>query len=115
MVVEFVALEIINGEIEMKIDESDVEDELDFWSNVMILFALGDSLSMNAVKKFMENSWSFVTMSELCYNEKGFFIVRFKSEQDREDVMSQIPYFVYGKLVFIRIWSPDFEIKDDLL
>ncbi|CAK8562112.1 unnamed protein product [Lathyrus sativus] len=62
MAVEFVAPEIINRELEIQIDDSDVEDELEFWQNAMILFALGDSLSMNGVKKFMKNSWSFVMM-----------------------------------------------------
>lgn len=29
--------------------------------------------------------------------------------------MTSGPYFIYGKPLFIRYWTPDFEIKEDLL
>ncbi|CAI8600549.1 unnamed protein product [Vicia faba] len=54
MSVEFVATKVVNGEVEVTIEELDVEDELHYWEPALILFALGKALSMNAVKKFME-------------------------------------------------------------
>ncbi|CAK8575286.1 unnamed protein product [Lathyrus sativus] len=59
MSVELVAPLIVNGEVEITIGDADIKDELEFWHNSMILFALGNSLSMNALKRFMENLWSF--------------------------------------------------------
>lgn len=56
MAVDFIAPTFVNGKAEITIDESDVSEELEFWENSIILFALGQSLSMNAVKKFMEKT-----------------------------------------------------------
>ncbi|KAI5423833.1 hypothetical protein KIW84_030161 [Lathyrus oleraceus] len=112
---EYIPPTIVDGEVEVKIEESDVEDELEFWSNSIILFALGDSLSMNAVKKFMEKNWNSVSLPELYYNEEGYFIVRFRNQEDREHVLAQGPYFIYGKPLFLRQWSSDFEMKEDIL
>lgn len=56
MAVDFVAPTFVNGKAKITIDESDVSGELEFWENSIILFALGESLSMNAVKKFMEKT-----------------------------------------------------------
>lgn len=56
MAVDFIAPTFVNGKAEITIDESDVYEELEFWENSIILFALGQSLSMNAVKKFMEKT-----------------------------------------------------------
>lgn len=56
MVVEFVALTMVNGEIKIVIDETDVAEELEFWEHALILFALGETLLMNVVKKFMEKT-----------------------------------------------------------
>lgn len=37
--------------------------------NAFIMYALGDELSMNTLREFMINSWNFVTLPELYYNE----------------------------------------------
>ncbi|XP_058774240.1 uncharacterized protein LOC131648504 [Vicia villosa] len=115
MVVEFVAPQLINGKEMILIEDSDVADELLHWENAIILFALGETLSMHAVKSFMEKSWNFVSLPELYYNEAGYFIFIFKSLEDQSKVMEQGPYFIYGKPLFLKYWSIDFELKDDLL
>lgn len=56
MAVDFVAPTFVNGKAKVTIDESDVSGELEFWEILIILFALGESLSMNVVKKFMEKT-----------------------------------------------------------
>lgn len=56
MTVEYVALTMVYGEIEIVIDETDVAEELVLWEHAMILFDLGETLSMNFVKKFMEKT-----------------------------------------------------------
>lgn len=65
MFVEFVAPQLINGEEKIIIEQSDVEDELQIWENDVILFTLGDSLFMHAVKNFMEKLWNFAALPEL--------------------------------------------------
>lgn len=76
---------------------------------------MGSDLSMNAIKQFMTKVWSFIALSELYYNKTGYFIVRFRSEADRDQVMEQGPYSIYGIPLFIRDWSPDFEVNEDLM
>ena len=115
MAVDFVAPTFVNGKAKVTIDDSDVSGELEFWENLIILFALGESLSMNAVKKFMEKTWNFISLPELFYNDDGYFIVKCKNREDMELVMEQGPYFIYGKSLFLRKWTSDFEMKEDLL
>lgn len=54
MAVEFIALTVVNSEDKVSIKDSDVKDELHYWENALILFSLRETLSMNAVKRFME-------------------------------------------------------------
>ncbi|XP_058774346.1 uncharacterized protein LOC131648621 [Vicia villosa] len=115
MVVEFVAPQLINGQEKILIDDGDVEDEIRYWENAVILFALGETLSMHAVKSFMEKNWNFVSLPELYFNEAGYFIVRFKDSEDQSKVMEQGPYFIYGKPLFLKYWTMDFELKANLL
>ncbi|XP_058753184.1 uncharacterized protein LOC131626385 [Vicia villosa] len=77
---------VVHGEIEVQLEEQDLVSELKFWEYALIMYAIGDELSMNGVRKFMLNYWNFVTLPELYYNEEGFFIIRFKSKEDRNEV-----------------------------
>ncbi|XP_058725788.1 uncharacterized protein LOC131597091 [Vicia villosa] len=70
---------------------------------------------MHAVKNFMEKTWNFVSLPELYYNETGYFIVKFKNHEDLCQVMERGPYFIFGKPLFLKYWSIEFELKDDLL
>lgn len=57
---------------------------------------------MNAMKRFMERVWNFVFLPELYYNESRYFIARFKFIKDRDKVMAQGLYFIYGIPLFLR-------------
>ncbi|CAK8571678.1 unnamed protein product [Lathyrus sativus] len=65
---EFVAPKIIDGEMEIQIEEEDVEKEVKFWESALIMSALGVDISMNAVKQFMSKSWNFVKLPDIFYN-----------------------------------------------
>lgn len=59
MVIEFVAPKLVNGELEIEIEEEDIESESKFWESSLILYVLGRDLSMNAMKQFMMKAWNF--------------------------------------------------------
>lgn len=68
---------IIDGEVKVIINEYDIASEIIYWEDVLVMYALGQELSMNPIKKFTVNMWNFVASPELYYNEKGYFIIRF--------------------------------------
>lgn len=43
--------------------------------NALIMYTLGEGLSMNAIKKYTVNVWNFVSLPELYYNEDEYFII----------------------------------------
>ncbi|XP_058732579.1 uncharacterized protein LOC131604108 [Vicia villosa] len=106
---------VIDGEIEVQIEEKDVVSERQFWGNTLIMYALGEPLSMNAVKKFMMNTWNFVSLPELYYNEEGYFMIKFHSQADKDAVLIRGSYTIYRKPMFLHEWTPEFQLKDDLL
>lgn len=50
LAINFSAPTIVNGDIEITIDESDVESEKKFWESSLIMYVLGGDLTMNSVK-----------------------------------------------------------------
>ncbi|XP_058774501.1 uncharacterized protein LOC131648792 [Vicia villosa] len=83
--------------------------------NALIMYAIGEPLSMNAVKKFMTNTWNFVALPELFYNQEGYFLIKFNTREDKDSLLLIGPYTIYRKPMFLHEWTPEFQLKDDLL
>ncbi|CAK8542502.1 unnamed protein product [Lathyrus sativus] len=112
---KFIPPQVVEGKIEVQIEEDDVSSEVKFWESSLILYAMRADLSMNAVKNFMTRSWNFVQLPDMYFNDEGYFILRFKSFTDRDEVMLRGPYMLRNIPLLIREWRPDFKIKDELL
>lgn len=106
---------IVNGEVEVSIENQDIESELQYWENALVMYGIGEDLSMNAVRKFMINMWNFISLPELYYNNKGYFIIRFNSKSGRDVILMREPYTIHRKPMFLHEWKPNFTMKDDMI
>lgn len=106
---------VIDGEFVVEIEDTDIVSELEFWANSLIMYVASEELSMNAVKNFMQKVWNFISLPELYYHDEGYFIIRFQTGKDLHDVMKQGPYTIYGMPMFLKPWTKDFVLKDDLM
>lgn len=113
--IKYVAPMIVNGEVEVVIEEHDIVSEMQYWENYLIRYNLRTNLSMIVVKKFMINIWNFVALPDLYYNEEGYFIIRLKTKIDKDVVIMRGTYTIYHKPMFFHEWTPDFNLKNDLL
>ena len=84
---KFIAPQVVDGKIEVLIEDDDIRSEVKFWESSLILYAMGADLSMSAVKNFMTRSWNFVQLPDMYFNDEGYFILRFKSFRDRDEVL----------------------------
>jgi hypothetical protein len=115
MKTEFVTPKLVNGEIEVEIDATDIINEVKFWDSALIMYVLGGELSMNGVKQFMTKMWNFVQLPYMYYNEEGYFIMRFHSYADRDKVFMNGPYTIRNMPMLLREWKPNFNLKNDML
>lgn len=53
MAVGFSSPTLVDGEIEIVLEQDDIQSELDYWKNSLIMYVVGDELSMNGVRQFM--------------------------------------------------------------
>ncbi|XP_058745862.1 uncharacterized protein LOC131618712 [Vicia villosa] len=113
--IEYTPPRVVNGEIEVNLEESDIVSEVQYWENAIVIYVIGSNLSMNAVKTFINNVWNFVSMPNIYYNEEGYFLICFISKEDKEVVLDRGPYTIHRKLMFIHEWTPDFTMKDDMI
>ncbi|XP_058776403.1 uncharacterized protein LOC131650721 [Vicia villosa] len=113
--ISYTAPDVVNGEIEVSIDTQDIASELQYWENSLVMYVIGEDLSMNAVRKFMLNMWNFISLPELYYNNEGYFIIRFNSKSDRDMVLVRGLYTIHRKPMFLHEWKADFKMLDDMI
>ncbi|XP_058726099.1 uncharacterized protein LOC131597415 [Vicia villosa] len=112
---QFVAPKIKEGIVEVEIEEEDVEAEIRFWENSLIMYVIGTNLSMNAMKNYMNRMWNFVTLPDMYYNDEGYFILKFKNGDDRDEVLMKGPYTFQNKPMILLEWRHDFTMAKDML
>lgn len=111
MEMEFIALKIIDGIIEVEIEEADIENEIKFWDTALIMYVLRGDLSMHVVKQFMMRNWNFVKLPDMYYNDEGYFVLRFHSHKDRDVELQKGPYTIRNMPMLLTEWKPDFNLK----
>ncbi|CAK8560653.1 unnamed protein product [Lathyrus sativus] len=112
---EYVAPKVINGVIEIDIEQEDIETELRFWDNALILYVVGDDLSMNTMKNFIQRMWNFIKMPDLYYHDDEYFLLRFNSQEDKEAIMMRGPYTIRNMPMILKEWQSGFNLKKGLL
>ncbi|XP_058750189.1 uncharacterized protein LOC131623208 [Vicia villosa] len=111
----YVAPARVEGDYDIEIEEEDVTTELRLWENTLVLYGLGEDLSMNMVKNFMTKTWNFVTLPDMYYHEEGYFLLRFKTHDDMENILMKGPYTLQNIPIVVKEWRPDYNVKEDLL
>lgn len=115
MPIEFDAPKIVDSEVKIQIEEEYIEYEVKFWEATLIMYVIWGNINMNAVKNYMLKFWNFIQLLELYCNDEVFFIARFKSHEDRDEVFLRGPYRILNMLVFITEWKPNFSLTKDMM
>lgn len=63
----------------------------------------------------MQKFWNFVALPEMFYNEEGYFLLKFRTIEDRDSVLSKGPFTIYNMTMFLRKWVSGFCLKVDML
>ncbi|XP_058754195.1 uncharacterized protein LOC131627366 [Vicia villosa] len=113
--IEYTPPSIVNGEIEVVLEDQDVVSELKFWENALIMYVVGGNLTMTAVRKFMMKTWDFAALPELYYNEEGYFIIKMRSKEDKDVVLRKGPYTIFRQPMFLQEWRPYFSLDKDAI
>ncbi|CAI8608621.1 unnamed protein product [Vicia faba] len=113
--IEYFSLKIVEGEIEVEIEEEDILDDLKYLETTLIMYVLGMDLSINAVKQYMTKFWSFVQLPKMYYHEDVYFMLKFRTHKDMDMVLMKGPYTIQSMPMVLKDWNPDFGFKRDML
>lgn len=102
LAIEYVAPTLVNGEVEIEIEEDDIATKIKFWETALIMYVLGEDLSMNMVKNYMTKMWNFVKLSDMYYHNEGYLLLIFKSHSDMDVIMMKGSYTIRKILMLLK-------------
>ncbi|KAH0633471.1 hypothetical protein KY284_036257 [Solanum tuberosum] len=82
----FVPPTITNGAQFIELNKDEVEKELEKWENALILYVVGHEPTIVAVDRFIANQCNFTAKPKVFDHNDGYFLVRFNSKEDRDEV-----------------------------
>lgn len=102
MTVEYVAQTLVNGEVEVEIEEDDIVTKIKFWETALIMYVLGEDLSMNTLKNYMTKTLNFVKLPDMYYHDEGYFLLIFKYHSDVDAIMMKGPYTIRNMSMLLK-------------
>ncbi|XP_019232866.1 PREDICTED: uncharacterized protein LOC109213514 [Nicotiana attenuata] len=106
---------IQNGEKIVELQQEEVEKETEKWKMAVIMYVVRDTPSIGAVERFIAFKWNFVTKPKVYYRNEGYFVVKFSSIEERNEVLYSGPSTINSRPVITKAWAPDFDFEEEVL
>ncbi|KAJ6296835.1 hypothetical protein OIU78_022543 [Salix suchowensis] len=82
---------------------------VDHWSRCMIGCFTGYRIPYHAVNLIARKVWDSFGLEQVFTAADGFFIFRFKSEEDVLEIIEKGPWMFGGKNIILQKWTPHFQ------
>ncbi|XP_009767593.1 uncharacterized protein [Nicotiana sylvestris] len=115
MRLSFVAPVIQNGEKIVELQNEEIEKEAEKWKTSVIMYVVGVTPSIRAIERFIASQWNFVAKPKVYHHNDGFFVVRFKNEEERNEVLYSGPCTIQNRPVITKAWTTDFDFNEEVL
>ncbi|CAO2827739.1 unnamed protein product [Amaranthus hypochondriacus] len=115
MPLKFVPPIIENGTQIVHIDANDVVDLVKMWERAIVVYVVGGNVSLDILKGFIRKHWSFVSMPTIHQHEEGYFVMRFNTDSECEDVIKGGPYFLNRAPMVVKKWNRNFDFKEEIM
>ncbi|XP_075085014.1 uncharacterized protein LOC142168253 [Nicotiana tabacum] len=115
MSLDYIPPELIDGSLLVKLDKEETNREADKWKAALLVYVIGETPGYNYMRRYMAQNWNMVAEPEVYYHEKGYYIVKFQSMADLNEVQYADPYSINNKPMILKQWCPEFDFNVEFL
>lgn len=112
---EFVHPLLKEGKKVAKLNQAEVDKLSKASSTVVILYVVGQTPSRGDLTRYIEQQWNHVGKPKVLIHDKGYFIVKFVSLDDRNELLYAGPHMINSRPMVIKAWTPDFDLQAEVL
>lgn len=111
----FIAPTILEGTPVAMLDKVDMSKMAAIWDCALIMYVVGDKPSIGAVIRYIDKEWGHVGKPNVFLHDEGYFVVKFCSKRDRDEVLVAGPHTFFGRPMITKPWSSDFNFQEEIL
>lgn len=115
MQLNFIPPVIENGSQIVQIESLDVVDLVQLWERAVVVYVVGGKVNVEVIRGFIRKHWSFVSMPTIHSHEDGYFVMRFSSDSECDEILKGGPYFLNRAPMIVKKWSSKFDFKEEIL
>ncbi|XP_070057680.1 uncharacterized protein [Nicotiana tomentosiformis] len=115
MPLDYISPELIDGSLLVKLDKKKTNREANKWKDALVVYVIGKTPGYNYMKRYMAQNWNMVAEPEVYYHEEGYYIVKFQSMADLNEVHYAGPYSINNKPMILKQWCPEFDFNAEFL
>ncbi|KAH0642180.1 hypothetical protein KY290_033780 [Solanum tuberosum] len=115
MNLNYIAPTVRNGEKIIELCKEEVEVETQRWKHALILYVVGAEPTIAAIERYIAAQWNYIAKPKVFYHNDGYFLVRFGSFEDRDEVLYLGPHMLGNKPIIVKTWEPDFDIGKEIM
>lgn len=76
---------------------------------------VGDTPTIGALERFIKAQWNFVAKPKIFYNNDGYFVVKFNTIDDGNEVIYSGPHIFNNRPMIIKAWAANFDFNEEVL
>ncbi|XP_048493463.1 uncharacterized protein LOC125494010 [Beta vulgaris subsp. vulgaris] len=111
---KFIPSVLKEGKKVAKLDQFEVDKLSKAWSTAVILYVVGQTPSIGTLTRFIDQHWNHVGKPRIFLHDKGYFIIKFASIDDRNEILYARPHMINSRPMIIKAWSPDFDFQAEV-
>ncbi|XP_021847403.1 uncharacterized protein [Spinacia oleracea] len=79
------------------------------------MYVVGDVPTIASVKRYIAANWSRVGVPNVFLHDDGYFVIKFNSLAERDEILCKGPYTFFNKPVIIKPWTAAFNFYEEVL
>ncbi|KAH0714889.1 hypothetical protein KY284_007794 [Solanum tuberosum] len=104
-----------NGEHVIELKKEEIEKAMEEWKQALILYVVGESPTIAAIERYIALQVNTVSKPKVYYHNDGYFLVKFASVDDRNEVLYSGPHMLNNKSIIVKVWSAEFDFNKEVL
>ncbi|TMW81455.1 hypothetical protein EJD97_009514 [Solanum chilense] len=107
--------QVVNGQTMVQLEKTEVQEEEQKWKCALIAYVVGECPGYNTMKRYIMMNWSSVSRPEVYLHEDGYYLIKFQTISDMNEILFSGPYTVNNRPIILKQWCPDFDLGNEFL
>ncbi|XP_056697419.1 uncharacterized protein [Spinacia oleracea] len=112
---QFVAPVVKEGKKLAQLQKTEVDAMTERWISSLVMYVVGDVPTIASVKRYIAANWNQVGVPNVFLHDDGYFVIKFSSLAERDEILCKGPYTFFNKPVIIKPWTAAFNFYEEVL